>query len=105
MLAVMRVAAWVLVLSLAAACGHKTSSSKYDEPSTCLAVPPALRYHLQASPDGISVYWLEATRQYDYNNIFRSFDNLVRYDLRERRAEVLLESRRRSGYARTRHTA
>jgi hypothetical protein len=90
-LAVMRLAACLVVISLAAACGHKTTSSKYDEPSTCLAVPPALRYHLQASPDGVSLYWLEATRQYDYNNIFRSFDNLVRYDLRERRAEVLID--------------
>jgi hypothetical protein len=91
MLAVMRLAAYLVVLSFAAGCGHKTTSSKYDEPSTCLAVPPALRYHLQAAPDGVSVYWLEATRQYDYNNIFRSFDNLVRYDLRERHADVLLD--------------
>lgn len=91
MLAVMRVAAWLVILSFAAGCGHKKSSSRYDEPNTCLAVQPALRYHLQASPDGVSVYWLEATRQYDYNNIFRSFDNLVRYDLRDRRADVLLD--------------
>src|SRR6188472_731170 len=92
MLAVMRVAACLVIISsLAAGCGRKKSSSHYDEPSQCLAVPPALRYHLQASPDGVSVYWLEATRQYDYNNIFRSFDNLVRYDLRDRRAEVLLD--------------
>lgn len=91
-LAVMRVAACIgLIVSVTAACGNRKSSSRYDEPSTCLAVPPALRYHLQASPDNISVYWLEATRQYDYNNIFRSFDNLVRYDLRDRRAEVLVD--------------
>lgn len=90
MLAAMRVAACCLLIALAG-CGNKKKSSRYDEPSTCLAVPPALRYHLQAAPDAISVYWLEAVRQYDYNNIFRSFDNLVRYDLRDRRAEVMLD--------------
>ena len=54
-LAVMRLAACLVIISVADACGNKKASSRYDEPSTCLAVQPALRYHLQASPDNISV--------------------------------------------------
>jgi hypothetical protein len=50
----------------------------------CLALPPAVRADLVASPDGGSLYWLEATRNYDYDGELRGTERLVRYDLRTR---------------------
>ena len=57
----------------------------------CLALPPAVRLGLTAAPDGSSLYWLEGAHTYDYDGELRGTTHLVRYDLRSREAQTVIE--------------
>ncbi|HSD90107.1 MAG TPA: hypothetical protein VLB44_21395, partial [Kofleriaceae bacterium] len=81
----------ILLPLLLIACNSKPKAPVFDPPGTCLAVPAAVRYHLYGDPNGGGLFYLEAVHQFDYLNAWRSFTNFVRYDLRDRRAEVLVD--------------
>jgi hypothetical protein len=85
----MRRVAWLLILLVA--CSSKTKKAPVDQPGSCLALPPALRFHLEADPRGDGLYWMEAVEYFDYLSGLRSFENLVRYDLRTRTQSVITD--------------
>jgi hypothetical protein len=58
----------------------------------CLALPPAVRDSLSASPDGTSLYWLELLRNYDYDADLYGPWRLMRYDLQSRTTTQVVES-------------
>jgi len=85
----MRRAAWLLLLLVA--CSSKTKTASVDQPGSCLALPPALRFHLEPDPRGDGLYWMEAVEYFDYLSGLRSFENLIRYDLRTRTQSIITD--------------
>ncbi|NVB83293.1 MAG: hypothetical protein HOV81_33285 [Kofleriaceae bacterium] len=82
----MRRVAVVLVLLALVACRR----GRKPDGDMCLALPAAIRTQLTAGPDG-RLYWLERARDYDFDAELTGVNRLVRYDLRNRRAEVVFD--------------
>ncbi|HTL34136.1 MAG TPA: hypothetical protein VL326_13495 [Kofleriaceae bacterium] len=87
----MRRAAWLCILLVVVACNKRTKTAPVDQPGSCLALPPALRFHLEPDPRGDGLYWMEAVEYFDYLSGLRSFENLIRYDLRTRTQTVITD--------------
>lgn len=82
-----RLAALVLAVC-ALACGRP-----HKEPENgCLELSPARRDSLTVAPDGQSLYWLERTRNYDFDADLHATWQLVQHDLRTRRTERILDN-------------
>lgn len=62
-----------------------------DKPGECLSLPGAVRHTLVADPRARALYWMEPVRGLDFDADQRSYLNLVRYDLRARHREVILD--------------
>ncbi|HUS29358.1 MAG TPA: hypothetical protein VMZ53_12655 [Kofleriaceae bacterium] len=86
----MRRVAWLLIL-LAACSSKPRRGAALDQPGSCLALPPGLRFHLEPDPRGDGLYWMEAVEYFDYLSGLRSFENLIRYDLRTRTTTVITD--------------
>lgn len=82
----MRRVAVVLVLLALVACRR----GRKPDGNMCLALPAAIRTQLTAGPDG-RLYWLERARDYDFDADLTGVNRLVRYDLRNRKAEVVFD--------------
>ncbi len=71
------------------ACGAACSSANRDQPGACLPLEGAQRRSLIADPLGDGLYWLEAEGIRDFDGEVAIHWNLVRFDLRTRRHEVI----------------
>lgn len=76
-------------VAFASACSSRTKPG--EPPDACLALPATVRASLVADPEGSALYWLEQPQLYDFNAALASYWRLVRFDLKTRRTEVLLE--------------
>ena len=85
-----RQAVWSVVVLGLVAC--KQQQQGEEESDRCLNLPAAVRSNLTAGPDGDSLYWLESTRNYDFDGDRDSWTRLIKYDVRAQRAEVVLEN-------------
>lgn len=76
-----------MLLVACAACSKPVT----DKPGTCLPLPPATRSALAADPDGDALYWHETVTIRSFDAERATFQRLVRFDLRTRRSERLLD--------------
>jgi hypothetical protein len=76
----------VVVALLVLGCSKRT-----DVPGQCLPLPGATRSRLTADPAGDALYWFEPVRALDFDAALRTYDQLVRFDLRTRELTRLVD--------------
>lgn len=83
---------WVIAvtISLVATLGCGPTTPEL-EPGDCLPLPGKLRRALHADPAGGALYWFEARTGYGFDSDLYWYYQLVRYDLRNRRLDIVAD--------------